>query len=130
MEATARTGCSSGGFWMTRTYSLVIEGGPGSYSAYVPELHAILVTGKTLQVLTRRAKEAIRLYFEAMGEDRSPTAMVREVEVELPAWAVVGPNERTKAAMAEANDPARLKRSGGFGNCASDVSERGRLGRA
>ena len=29
---------------MTRKYSLAIEGEPGSYSAYVPELPTILVT--------------------------------------------------------------------------------------
>jgi hypothetical protein len=33
---------------MKRSYSLAIEGESGSYSAYVPEPPAILVTGKSL----------------------------------------------------------------------------------
>jgi predicted RNase H-like HicB family nuclease len=70
---------------MTRKYSLVIEGEPGSYSAHVPELPTIVITGETVEELTGRAGEAIQLYFEVMGEDRSPTATVREIEVELPA---------------------------------------------
>ena len=49
---------------MTRTYSLAVEGEPGSYSAHVPELPAILVTGQSLDELTSRAREAIRLYWD------------------------------------------------------------------
>jgi predicted RNase H-like HicB family nuclease len=70
---------------MTRTYSLAIEGEPGSYSAHVPELPAILVTGKSLDELTTRAREAIQLYWVSVRTDLSPTSMVREIEVELPA---------------------------------------------
>jgi predicted RNase H-like HicB family nuclease len=70
---------------MTRKYSLVIESDPGAYSAYVPELPAILITGQSLDEITRRATEAIRLYWEAMRTDLSPTSMLREIEVELPA---------------------------------------------
>ncbi|MBC7927534.1 MAG: type II toxin-antitoxin system HicB family antitoxin [Bryobacteraceae bacterium] len=70
---------------MTRTYSLAIEGEPGSYCAYVPELPAILVTGQSLDELTVRATEAIRLYWEAIRTDLSPTSILREIEVELPA---------------------------------------------
>ena len=70
---------------MKRTYSLAIEGEPGSYSAYIPELPAILVTGQSLEELTARAREAIRLYWESARQDISPASMLREVEVELPA---------------------------------------------
>ncbi len=70
---------------MTRKYSLVIEGDPGGYSAYVPELPTILVTGRSLEELTARAAEAIRVYWENLQTDRSPTATVPEIEVELPA---------------------------------------------
>ena len=70
---------------MTRKYSLVIEGGPTGYSAYVPELPAILVTGGTVEELTSRAAEAIRFYWENLAMDRSPTPLLREIEVELPA---------------------------------------------
>ena len=70
---------------MKRSYSLAIEGEPGSYSAYVPELPAILVTGGSLDELTARAGEAIRLYLEFIRADISPGSMLREIEVELPA---------------------------------------------
>jgi len=69
---------------MTRTYSLLIEGGESGYSAYVPELPAILVTGKSVEELTRRVSEAIRLYWESTQADVSSTAFRKEIEVELP----------------------------------------------
>lgn len=70
---------------MTRKYSLVMEGGPTGYSAYVPELPSILVTGDSTEELTARAREAIQLYWEVLRADRSPTATLCEIEVELPA---------------------------------------------
>ena len=70
---------------MTRKYSLVIEGVSARYSAYVPELPTILVTGRSVEELTDRAAEAIRLYWESVRPDRSPTSTLREIEVELPA---------------------------------------------
>ncbi len=70
---------------MTRKYSLVIEGDPTGYSAYVPELPAILITGRSVEELTARATEAIRVYLENICTERSPTSMLREIEVELPA---------------------------------------------
>lgn len=69
---------------MTRKYSLVIECGPAGYSGYVPELPSILVTGASAEELTVRAGEAIRLYWETLGTERSPTSELREIEVELP----------------------------------------------
>ena len=70
---------------MTRKYSLVIEGDDAGYSAYVPELPTILVTGRSMEELTGRAAEAIRVYWESTRPDRSPTSVLREIEVELPA---------------------------------------------
>jgi hypothetical protein len=35
--------------------------------------------------LTRRAAEAIRVYWTAVQGDRSPTSQLKEIEVELPA---------------------------------------------
>lgn len=70
---------------MTRKYSLSIEGELGSYSAQVPELPAILVIGQSLDELTAQAREAIRLYWESVRTDVSPTSILREIEVELPA---------------------------------------------
>ena len=70
---------------MRRKYSLVIEGEQGAYSAYVPELPTILVTGSSMDELTARATEAVRVYWDVLQADRSPTSQVREIEVELPA---------------------------------------------
>ena len=70
---------------MTRTYSLVIEGDPTGYSAYVPELPTILVTGRSIEELTALAKDAICIYWENVRADLSPTSTLREIEVELPA---------------------------------------------
>ena len=69
---------------MIRKYSLIIEGEDGGYSAYVPELPTILVTGDSIDELTTRAKEAIQVYWENLRSDRSPASTVREIEVELP----------------------------------------------
>jgi predicted RNase H-like HicB family nuclease len=70
---------------VTRKYSLVIEGDSKGYSAYVPELPAILVTGQSMDELTARAVKAIRVYWESVRADRSPTSTIREIEVDLPA---------------------------------------------
>ena len=56
---------------MTRKYSLIIEGDSSGYSGYVPELPAILVTGRSMEELTR-ARDAIRIYWESVCTDRSP----------------------------------------------------------
>lgn len=70
---------------MTRKYSVILEGGPGGFSGYVPELPSILVTGHTTEELMARAAEAIQLYWEELGPQRPPDAEWREIEVELPA---------------------------------------------
>lgn len=70
---------------MTRRYSLVVESGPTGFSAYVPELPTIIVTGQTEEQLERRAAEAVQLYWEETLRDRSPLSHVREFEVELTA---------------------------------------------
>ena len=51
---------------MTRNGSLVIEGVSAGYSAYVPELPTILVTGRSVEELAARAAEAIRLLLVEM----------------------------------------------------------------
>lgn len=70
---------------MTRKYSLVVETGPSGFSAHVPELPSILVTGATVQELRARATEAIQIYWEVLRAERSPTAVLDEIEVELSA---------------------------------------------
>ena len=69
---------------MIRKYSLVIEGDATGYSGYVPELPTILVTGSSVNELTSRAKDAVRLYWESLHIERSPASTVQEIEVELP----------------------------------------------
>jgi hypothetical protein len=51
----------------------------------MPELSTILMTRRFVEEPTTRAAEAIRLYWESMRADRSPTSTLREIEVELPA---------------------------------------------
>ncbi len=70
---------------MTRRYSLVIEGDSRGFSAHVPELPTILITGASIDELSARAREAIQIYWENVWNDRSPTSLVREIEVELQA---------------------------------------------
>jgi predicted RNase H-like HicB family nuclease len=69
---------------MIRTYSLLIEGDESGYSAYVPELPTIMVTGSSMEELTGRAAEAIRLYWESTQINVSSTAFRKEIDVELP----------------------------------------------
>jgi predicted RNase H-like HicB family nuclease len=69
---------------MIRKYSLIIEGDDAGYSGYLPELPTILVTGSSIEELTVRAKEAVRIYWETLHIDRSPASTIREIEVELP----------------------------------------------
>jgi predicted RNase H-like HicB family nuclease len=54
---------------MIRKYSLLIEGDESGYSAHVPELPAILVTGRSVEELTRRATDAIQIYWESVRAD-------------------------------------------------------------
>jgi predicted RNase H-like HicB family nuclease len=70
---------------MTRRYSLVIEGDEAGYSAYVSELPTILVTGHSMDELTARARDAVRLYLNSVNQDRSPTSQLKEIEVDLSA---------------------------------------------
>jgi len=69
---------------MTRKYSLVMEGDSNGYSAYVLELPTILVTGKSPEEVKRRAIEAIHIYLEEMQAIQSPTAVLHEIEIDLP----------------------------------------------
>jgi predicted RNase H-like HicB family nuclease len=54
------------------------------HSLRVPELPAILVTGKSIDELTSRAVEAVQLWWESSDLNTSPTAMRAGIEVELP----------------------------------------------
>jgi len=47
---------------MTRQYSLLIEGDESGYSAHVPELPAILVTGQSIDELSRGDSTVVGRY--------------------------------------------------------------------
>ena len=69
---------------MTRRYSLVIEGDEAGYSAYVPELPTILVTGRSMEELTARVRSDSGLL--ASGARRLASRRNHPgIEVELPA---------------------------------------------
>jgi predicted RNase H-like HicB family nuclease len=63
---------------MTRKYSLLIEGDESGYSAHVPELPTILVTGKSIDELRGRAVEAIQLWLNS-----KPTRYFTPLRVQL-----------------------------------------------
>lgn len=69
---------------MIRKYTLWVEGDVNGYSAHVPELPTILVTGSSIDEITSRATAAIQLYWDYVREGQSPTATLREIEVDLP----------------------------------------------
>ena len=68
---------------------------PGTYKAILRQTRikedwndqkilTILVTGKSIDELTRRATGAIQLWWEMTKPAASPTALRKEIEVELP----------------------------------------------
>lgn len=65
-------------------YAIVIEGEPGSYSAYVPDLPGCVSVGETLDETRREIQEAIRFHIEGLLEDKlpvpEPTSIVDYVE--------------------------------------------------
>jgi predicted RNase H-like HicB family nuclease len=50
-------------------YAIVIEAGPGNFSAYVPDLPGCITTGKTIEEVKRNMAAAIALHLEGMRED-------------------------------------------------------------
>ena len=53
-------------------YAIVIEKGPKSYGAYVPDLPGCVAAAKTRQAVVKLIHEAIELHLEAMKEDGLP----------------------------------------------------------
>ena len=50
-------------------YAIVIEGEPGHYSAYVPDLPGCVSAGETMNDVTHELTEAIQLHIEGIKED-------------------------------------------------------------
>lgn len=65
-------------------YAIVIEGEPGNYSAYVPDLPGCVTVGETLEETRREMQEAIRFHIDGLIEDDlpipEPTSLVEYVE--------------------------------------------------
>ena len=53
-------------------YLVVIEHGPTSYGAYVPDLPGCVAVGKSLQEVETLIHEAIEFHIEGMREDGLP----------------------------------------------------------
>jgi predicted RNase H-like HicB family nuclease len=53
-------------------YAIVIEKGPTSYGAYVPDLPGCVAAAETQEEVLRLIREAIESHLEAMGEDGLP----------------------------------------------------------
>ena len=65
-------------------YAIVIEGEPGNYSAYVPDLPGCVAVGDTVEEVRNEMQEAIRFHLEGLLEDDlpipEPTSVVDYVE--------------------------------------------------
>lgn len=72
---------------------MIIEPGERNYSAYLLDLLGCVVTGKTIEELKQRMREAVGLHLQGMREDGLPI-----------------PEPASLAAYVEARD-ARTKRS-------------------
>jgi predicted RNase H-like HicB family nuclease len=53
-------------------YAMIIEKGEKNYSAYFPDLPGCIATGKTLDEVKRRMREALELHLRGMREDGLP----------------------------------------------------------
>lgn len=66
-------------------YAIVIESSGNSYGAWVPDLPGCVATGKSLEVVQKRIREAIALHLAGMSEDGDPiprpTVLVEYVDV-------------------------------------------------
>jgi predicted RNase H-like HicB family nuclease len=66
-------------------YAVIIEGEPGDYSAYVPDLPGCVTVGDTIDEVMDEMREAIQFHLEGMKEDGlvapEPTTVVDYVEI-------------------------------------------------
>jgi predicted RNase H-like HicB family nuclease len=53
-------------------YAMIIETGQRNYSAYLPDLPGCVATGKTIEEVRERMREAIELHIAGMREDGLP----------------------------------------------------------
>jgi len=53
-------------------YAMIIETGERNYSAYLPDLPGCVATGKTIEEVRQRMREAIELHLAGLREDGLP----------------------------------------------------------
>ena len=58
-------------------YTVLIERGPSSYGAHVPDLPGCVAVGETKAEVRALIREAIELYLEALEEDGQTTPAVQ-----------------------------------------------------
>ncbi len=61
-------------------YAMIIEKGERNYSAYLPDLPGCIATGKSLEELKGRMREAVELHLRGMREDGLPIPQASLVE--------------------------------------------------
>ncbi|MBI2297824.1 MAG: type II toxin-antitoxin system HicB family antitoxin [Armatimonadetes bacterium] len=65
--------------------AVVFEQAETNYAAYVPDLPGCVATGRTMEQVRERIREAIRMHLEGMREDGltipEPTTRVEELPV-------------------------------------------------
>ncbi len=66
---------------MTTKYAVVIEKGPTSYGAHVPDLPGCVAVAETREEACTLIREAIRLYVEALEEDSFPVPEPQSYEL-------------------------------------------------
>ena len=67
-------------------YAVIIENGPTSYGAHVPDLPGCVAIAETRDEVCALIQEAIELYVEALEEEGLPVPQPQSYElVELPA---------------------------------------------
>lgn len=78
-----------------KRYSVVIERGPTSYGAYVPDLPGCVAAAETLDEVQTLIREAIEFHLDGLREDGDPipepTTLVTYAEVAEPAEAEAVP---------------------------------------
>ena len=61
-------------------YAMIIEKGERNYSAYFPDLPGCVATGKTLDEVKQRMREALELHLQGLREDGLPIPQPSLVE--------------------------------------------------
>ena len=62
-------------------YAVVIENGPTSYGAYVPDLPGCVAVAETKEEVRKLIREAIQLYTEALEEEGLPLPAPQSYEL-------------------------------------------------